>query len=633
MEPNKKEQRKHTDRKLWERENKTKERPKYNMWQNCGYMISMAVKEQEKKILVICVLKALTATAGSLTDLYITPAALNVLETGGGPVKLITTILFFGVLATLIAAASGYLDANDMFPKIKLRTALIAQIQVKKSVTSYPNLFDETFRRKADKANMALNSNAASGEAVWETLTALMRNIMGFVLYLVLMSAVHPLFIVVILATALASYFVNKSLSKYGYRHRQEEEACNSRRWTVSRDYAEDMRMAKDIRLFGMRPWLEEIYDKATDAYKAFLRRGENVYIWGRILDLVLTFLRNGLVYACLIFLVLDGGLSVSAFLLYFTAAGGFSGWVTSILDNLLTLHRQSLDLSTYREVLEYPELFAFEEGRGLEPKPEGRYEIQLEDVSFRYPGAEEDTLSHISLTLHPGEKLALVGLNGAGKTTLVKILCGFLDPTKGRVLLDGEDIRVYNRRDYYRMFSAVFQDFMVLAVSVAANVAQTEDTIDTERMKACIDEAGLREKVESLPDGYDTKLNREVYEDAVMLSGGETQRLMLARALYKDAPFVVLDEPTAALDPIAESDLYNKYSDMTKGRSSVYISHRLASTRFCDRILLIEGGRIAEEGTHEELLAAGGRYAELFEVQSKYYREDREDVTDGEES
>ena len=178
------------------------------------------------------------------------------------------------------------------------------------------------------------------------------------------------------------------------------------------------------------------------------------------------------------------------------------------------------------------------------------------------------------------------------------------------------------SRRDYYDLFSAVFQSFTVLACTVAANVAQSEDNIDMAKVRRCLEKADLCEKIDSLPKGAETLLNREVYEDAVLLSGGETQRLMLARALYKDAPVIVLDEPTAALDPLAEASLYRKYNDMTEGKSSVYISHRLASTRFCDRIILVDGGTVAEEGTHGELLALGGKYASLYEVQSKYYRE-----------
>ena len=210
---------------------------------------------------------------------------------------------------------------------------------------------------------------------------------------------------------------------------------------------------------------------------------------------------------------------------------------------------------------------------------------------------------------------------------------CGFYDPTDGAVLLNGRDIREYNRRSYYSLFSAVFQDFDTLATTIAANVAQSDDNIDYDKVWHCIDEAGLRGKIESLPEGLETKMNRDVYEDAVALSGGETQRLILARALYKDAPILMLDEPTAALDPISEAELYRKYSAITTGRSSIYISHRLASTRFCDRIILIGDAGILEEGTHDELLAAGGKYAELFSVQRQYYRDEKNENAEGEDA
>ena len=219
-------------------------------------------------------------------------------------------------------------------------------------------------------------------------------------------------------------------------------------------------------------------------------------------------------------------------------------------------------------------------------------------------------------------EKLAIVGLNGAGKTTLVKLLCGFYDPTEGRVLLNGQDIREFNRRQYYELFSAVFQNFSIMDTTVAEAVSQTAVGTDMGKVDLCLEKAGLTEAISKFPEGINTHIGRQVYLDGVMLSGGQTQRLMLARALYKDGPILVLDEPTAALDPIAENDIYMKYNEMTAGKTSVFISHRLASTRFCDRILFIADGGIAEEGTHEELIAMNGAYAALFEVQSRYYRE-----------
>lgn len=601
---------------------KPKQKSKYNMWQNCCFMVRLAVKAQEKKVPILCTLTALLAVAANLAEISITPAIIGAVEAHAPLSRLLAVIAGFVLLRMLLAAAASYVNTNILYGKISTRGELVSQVNTKRNTTSYPNTYDEQFQKMEAKAEACLNGNASSGEAIWETMTGLLRDALGFLLYLAMLSYVDPLLLAVITAAALAGYFLNKSLGGYGYRHREEEEDC-MRSLQYFTSYAESGSAAKEIRLFGMRPWLEELYAKAWTAYKLFQKRVQNVYLFGAAADLILSFLRNAFAYACLIRMVLDDDLSISLFLLYFSAVGNFSGWIGGILNQLVTLHTQSLELSTLREYLEYPEAFRFEEGDPLEPGCARPAEIRLEDVCFRYPGAEADTLSHVDLILHPGEKLAIVGANGAGKTTLIKLLCGFLDPTSGRVLLDGKDIREYNRRDYYKMFSAVFQDFALIPATVAANVAQTEERIDLPRVRDCIAMAGLTEKIESLPQQYESYLNRTVYEDAAMLSGGETQRLMLARSLYKNAPFMVLDEPTAALDPIAEADLYGKYDEMSHGRSCVYISHRLASTRFCDRILLIQDGKIEEEGTHEELLSRSGSYAKLYEVQSRYYREE----------
>lgn len=596
-------------------------KPKYNMAQNSWFMVRLAWTAREKKVLVLGLLSALLALAMNLINLYVSPTVLSAVERHVSMTELLLTIGGFVLGLMLVSAASAYVDSNVQYARITVRSEIITLLNRKACLTSYPNVDDDAFKKLLSKSGQCVNSNSAASEAIWTTLFDLVKNLLGFAVYIGLLSSVQPLLMVVILITTLINYFIGKHLNGYGYRHRKEEAT-----YEKHLDYflwcTRDVSAAKDIRIFGLRPWLSEIYQKAMNAYMAFHHRAQSVYIWAAIADLVLSFLRNGIAYAYLIGLVLHQGISVAEFLLFFSAVGGFTQWVSGILGGFNTLYRQSLDISIIRECLDYPEPFRFEDGEPLQADPNRKYEIRLEHVSYRYPGAEKDVLTDINLTLHPGEKLAVVGLNGAGKTTLVKLICGFLDPTSGRVLLDGKDIREYNRRDYYTMFSAVFQTFSLLACTVAANVAQSEDNIDMERVKACVDKAGLRAKIESLPQGYETYLNREVYEDAVLLSGGETQRLMLARALYKDAPFIVLDEPTAALDPIAESDMYQKYNEMTNGRSSIYISHRLASTRFCDRILMIADARICEEGTHDQLVALGGKYAELYEVQSKYYKE-----------
>lgn len=596
-------------------------KPKYNMGQNSWFMIKLAWTSGEKKVLVLSLLSALTAVALNIINLYVSPTILSVVERHASVSELIWTISAFTLALMLVSASSAYVNTNTMYGRISVRCELITLLNKKAATTSYPNLFDDKYKKLNAKSQEAISSNRSATEAIWTTLTELATNILGFIVYVLLLSSVRPLLILVILFTTVISYFVGNYVNGWGYRHREEEAEYEKQMYYLS-GRARDLTAAKDIRIFGLRPWIEELYDKAMGAYIAFQKKAQGVYIWARIVDLVLSFLRNAIAYAYLIGLVIDNGLDVAEFLLFFSAVGGFTAWVSGILGGFNTLHKQSLDISTVRECLEFNEPFKFAEGEHIEAEANRKYEIRLENVSFRYPGADKDTLTSINLTLHPGEKLAVVGINGAGKTTLIKLICGFLDPTEGRVLLDGKDIRNYNRTDYYTMFSAVFQSFSLLAGTIATNVAQDSVEINMEHVKDCVDKAGLRKKIESLKDGYETYLNREVFEEAMLLSGGETQRLMLARALYKNAPFIVLDEPTAALDPIAESEMYQKYNEMTSGKSSIYISHRLASTRFCDRIVLIDNGGIGEEGTHEELFKKSGKYAELYEIQSKYYKE-----------
>lgn len=496
---------------------------------------------------------------------------------------------------------------------------------------------------------------------------------------------------------------------------------------------AKSLELAKDIRIFGLASWLREPQSKSMGAFNAFLLQWEKAYIWANLADVLMALLRNGVAYAYLLRLTLNHGLTASEFLLFFTAVSGFTGHVTGILTQFSTLHKESIDLSKVQEYLNLPEPFLFE--GGAEPPATEAYELRLEDVSFRYPGSDRDILRHLDLTIHLGEKLAVVGLNGAGKTTLVMLLCGFYDPTQGRVLLNGRDIREFDRSRYYRLFSAVFQEFSILDTTIAQCVAQQFDGIDMDRIRDCIEKADLTEAVARLPQGLETHLGQEVFLDGVMLSGGQTQRLMLARALYKDgpilvldeptegeillngidirkyryddyigvfsvvfqdfklisqplganvagsiaydrdrvmaaltdagfadrlstmdkgldtvlyrslyddglevsggesqkiaiaralykdAPFIILDEPTAALDPIAEAEIYEKFNEIAGDKTAIYISHRLSTCKFCDEIAVFHDGQVIQQGNHNSLLAdAAGKYHQLWYAQAQYY-------------
>lgn len=602
-------------------------KPKYNLWQNTGFMLRTS-RKYAKSVFPLCIVLALLSAGKSVAELLIAPAILNKIELSASLGSVVFTIAAFALVLMLLSGLRSYVDTNALFGRIAVRSqGIYLSISRKYAKTSYPNLLNTDFLALGEKASAACAGNSESSEAIWTTLTDLMTSCIGFIVYLALLTNLNLWLAALVAATTAVSYFASKRINEWGYLHRSEELEL-AKRIEYANKTATSREFAKDIRMFGLRGWLEDLWGSTMRLYSAFCAKRERKYIWANIIDIVLTFLRNGIAYAFLIGITVKNGLPASQFLLYFAALSGFAQWVVEILDKLSVMHKQSLDISTIREFLDWDEPFDLNGGERIAFEPNKQYEIRLDNVSFRYPKADKDTLSHINLTVHPGEKLAIVGLNGAGKTTLVKLVCGFLDPTEGRILLNGEDIRKFNRNDYYALFSAVFQEFSVLDVTVKENVAQCVDGIDEACVWQCIDKAGLTEKIKSLPKGIETHLGRRVFKDGVEFSGGQTQRLMLARALYKNAPILVLDEPTAALDPIAENDIYQKYNDMTHGRTSFFISHRLASTRFCDRIIFVDGGKIAEEGTHDELLKNGGGYAYLFEVQSKYYRSDNQDGT-----
>ena len=273
--------------------------------------------------------------------------------------------------------------------------------------------------------------------------------------------------------------------------------------------------------------------------------------------------------------------------------------------------------LSTYEDFIAQPSM-AYDGTLPIEKRDDGQYEFAFHDVSFSYPGTNIPVLEHVTLSFAVGEKTALVGRNGAGKTTLIKLLCRLYEPTSGYITLNGIDIRKYSYKEYTQAFSVVFQDFHLFSLPLDENIAAGTE-IDEAALQSSLAKVGLTDRVQQLPQGVRTRLYNN-NGSGVDLSGGEAQRTAIARALYKDAPFVILDEPTAALDPIAEAEIYKQFSQMTAGKTAVYISHRMSSCKFCDRIIVLDHGRIAEDGTHDTLLANHGIYANLYETQAQYY-------------
>ena len=450
----------------------------------------------------------------------------------------------------------------------------------------------------------------------------LLQNLLCYLLFGTIISAVSPWLLLLLTAAPAANWFCVRAYNRYEYRTRPERTDIERKTDYVS-GRAADFACAKDIRIYGMAGWLRTVYDDLAAQSVLWQTRLSARQLLTRLADLGVILVRDGTAYAVLIAMSLRGEITADQFVLYFAAISGFASYVGSILTAWNAMQTASLKVCDFREFLDLPDEDSG--GRALSADAlRHAPEIVFEHVSFRYDGAEQDTLHDISFTLRAGERMALVGMNGAGKTTLVKLLCGLYRPTSGEIRIDGVPVAEFRRDEYYRLFSPVFQDVQTAFFSLAETVAgDFGEKVDRARAEACMRKAGLGKKLDALPHGIDTRLDKQVNKDGVELSGGEAQKLMMARALYKDAPVLVLDEPTAALDPIAENEVYLQYRDMTGDKTSLFISHRLASTRFCDRILFLRGGRPAGEGTHEALLAQNGEYARLYEIQSCWYRDD----------
>ncbi len=388
----------------------------------------------------------------------------------------------------------------------------------------------------------------------------------------------------------------------------------------------QDYHAGKDVRIYGTKALIEKKLEGDLLIKRAWMRKivSNNMQagFWNHF---VAGFLQT-LSYLFVVIQAAKGLLSMGAVVKY---AGIIYRFSKSLADLFTALEEYSVSGNRQLSTLEYlniedvlargklpVEKRAFCEGGDNE------YEIRFRDVSFRYPGSEEYALRHVNIRFHVGERLAVVGPNGSGKTTLIKLLCRLYDPDEGEILLNGINIKKYDYKEYMGIFSVVFQDFKLFSFCLGQNVAAGVD-YDREKAGSCLEKAGFAVSTDKLPSGLDTYLYKDYEGDGVEISGGEAQKIALARALYKDAPFIILDEPTAALDPVAEYEIYSKFNEIVEDKTAIYISHRLSSCRFCDEIAVFDHGQIIQRGSHEQLVSdVNGKYYELWHAQAQYYVE-----------
>ena len=534
---------------------------------------------------------------------------------------LIDTIMIFMGSIAVLTGVSKFLTKYLYFEKFSINVHYLKLVANKGLTTDYINQENGTFRKLQEESFQYCNGHSPLTQ-VYDVLQSLGTSVLGITVFSAVLFKLNAAVILFLVVTTAFSFYLNKRVVKWTDEHSKERMGYVQQLSYINA-VSGDARSAKDIRIYPMAKWFSDIYEDNMKGIAAWYRKLTKKLFRVTACDGALGLLREGIIYLYLIYMFMSGHILVGDFVLYFGVVNDFSSWLSEIFAEASVLNQLSTKIKRFQEYLDFPEYYRKEDGvhpdREKMPK-----EIELKNVSFRYEKNQPYVLENFSLMIRPGEHLAVVGLNGAGKTTLIKLICGLIDPTDGQVLYNGKPITEYNRVELYQMYSTVFQQFSIMPVTVEEIVAEAPTAqVDSERVKKCLELAGMWERIQKLPDKLQSQYGRTIYDEGIEFSGGETQKLLLARAIYKSAPILLLDEPTAALDPIAESELYQKYNQISEGKTAVFISHRLASANFCDRIILIENGAICEEGTHKELLAKKGKYYNLFELQAKYYREE----------
>ena len=483
--------------------------------------------------------------------------------------------------------------------------------------------YDTEYLKIYHRASAVLGNNGAGSPGRFIIkFSDMAANVLCFVLFGSVISTLSPWVLLLLVAGSLITLIPRRYQQDRDHEER-DERIANSRKMTyLSWHLSNEPKAAKDIRLYGFTTFLDDKNRSVIREHIMLIRHQQKNRSLFSYVSFGVGLLRDACAYLFLIMNAVHGNLTSAEFVLYFNAIARISSFIDGIVQYIGSAHEAALGTSDCIVYLD-ENYNRMNHADGI-PVPKDRpLSIEFRHVSYKYPNGEQPVLQDISFQISAGENISLVGLNGAGKTTLARLMCGLLLPDEGEILIDGHLLSEYNRDELYTLFSIVPQSYTILPTTIAENVAfRDRSEIDEARLLRCLEKAGIADKIRALPNGIDSSVDKQYDADAVNFSGGEMQKLLLARAIYRDACILILDEPTAALDAIAEDRMYQNYRELTSRATSVFISHRLASTRFCDRIYLLDGARLVESGTHEELMALGGRYRELFDIQSKYYKE-----------
>ncbi len=585
----------------------------YSIWSN--YIFTFKPLWQQKRRIALCFLAAAVLfVAVPVVGMMITSMMIGSLEQGISMQHFVCRALLAFAGYGVLNMAKSYLDARNDGQYIEARTALFLMDWIKKDLTiSMEQCEDAQIQKLKKKSENCIWANEWGIEGFMRHNLDLLKSLLGLFVYTLIVGIMNWKILAMLVGMSAVSAAAAYGVTRYYEKIKDPLAEQGVTMGYINRE-VDDVQSGKDIRIFGLGKWIVGKYDQAIKKCRRLYFQRDIREYGSNMLDTALDAVRDLVCYLYLI-LQLSQGMRISEFVFYLGLVAGFSNWIGMISKRVVSVKQESDNISELRNYLSLEE----EAPSGVKLAETDRIEVVFDHVSYRYHGAEEETLHDVSFRLASGEKLALVGLNGAGKTTIVKLMSGLYLPTSGTVYVNGISTRALDRSAYFAKQAAIFQEPFQTSYNIAENIA-LEETYDRAKLWKVLAQAGLDEKVKSLDRQLDTHLGKDIAQDGIMLSGGEMQKLLLARALYREAQLILLDEPTAALDALAETEIYQKYQTLMRGKSVLFISHRLASTRFCDRILLLAEGRIQEQGTHEELMREQGAYFQLFQVQSKYY-------------
>lgn len=600
----------------------------YGVISNCRYIFEKFVKYRKSLILFII---TGSIAAASMTYLwsFIGKLVIDMIEQqASSPDKDIKPLLYLTLITSAAELLFMWLNTVSSM-KMSVGFTYVRLMIIKERIAKTLGMEYEALEtpEMLDRLQKAKRATAGDWQGVQGMMTYMQVmgvQIISVTIAVAIMTTFNPWIIFIIVVLSFAQFLFFDYIRKKDKKEMWDAMMPHWRKLEYMENVTTDFSYAKDIRLFGMQKYLAK---KQIDVYEEELRhwiKSRQYWIYNTIFAHGISLLRQLIIIGWLVYSVVFNGLSIGNFTLYTASAAAFSNAINEILQALSALRERSAHTDDYRSFMDIPS--ADDKAQTIPIPPADKYTFEFKNVSFKYRGQEKYALKNVNLTLHAGEKLAVVGLNGAGKSTFIKLLLRLYDVTEGCILMNGTDIRKFDRKEYYELFAPAFQDVMVFAFPIAENVSMKEpfntDKAEAEKMLRL---AGLGDKLDKLEKGVDTELLKVLYDDGVDLSGGEKQKLALARALYKKSKIIVLDEPTAALDALAEFRLYQSFNELVGDRTAVYISHRLSSTRFCDRVAMFKDGEMVEIGTHDSLMEADGAYADMFRVQAQYYVEDKD--------